>query len=252
MLTDELARQGDWLFRRRSYVPLVLLPFAVLVLATHTRPWTDSLLLRRVYELGCLFVSLLGVTARVLALGWARPGSSGRNTTEQIADHLNVTGIYSVCRHPLYLGNILMMLGILLFTHSLLFALAGLLVYVLVYERIIAAEERFLEQKFGESFRRWAAGRPALIPKWSLWVRPPQPFSVRAAVKGEFYGVTALFVALLALRTLNARFSEGVWQVDMFWLAPAAVMLVLFVILRHVRKHTRIFEEPPPREQPLS
>ena len=244
MLTDELARQGDWLFRRRSYAPLVLLPLAVLVMATHTQPPTDSLLLRRACELGCLLVSLLGVAARALALGWALPGSSGRNTREQIADHLNVTGIYSVCRHPLYLGNILMILGVLLFTRSLLLALAGLLFYVLLYERIIAAEERFLEQKFGESFRQWAAGRPALIPKWSLWARPPSPFSVRAAVKGEFYGVTALFVALPALRTLDIRFSEGVWRVDVFWLIPTVVILALFVILRFVRKHTHLFEEP--------
>jgi len=252
MLTDELARQGDWLFRRRGYAPLVLLPFAILVMAAHPRPWTDSLLVRRAYELGCLLVSLLGVAVRVLAQGWAQPGSSGRNTREQIADHLNVSGIYSVCRHPLYLGNILMMLGVLLFTRSPLLALAGLLFYVLLYERIIAAEERFLEHKFGATFRQWAADRPALIPKWSLWVRPQSPFSVRAAVKGEFYGVTALFVVLLALRTLDMRFSEGVWQTDMFWLAPSAVMLVLFVILRFIRKHTRLFEEPAPRDQPLS
>jgi protein-S-isoprenylcysteine O-methyltransferase Ste14 len=252
MLSDEMARQGDWLFRRRSVAPLVLLPFAVLVLATQTRPWTDSLLARRAYELGCLLVSLLGVAVRSLALGWAGPGSSGRNTREQIADHLNVTGIYSVCRHPLYLGNILMMAGVLLFTHSPLLTLAGVLFYVLLYERIIAAEERFLEQRFGEDFRHWAAGRPALLPKWSLWLRPPSPFSWRAAVKGEFYGVTALLVALSALRTLDIRFSEGVWRTDWFWLAPSAVMLALFVVLRYVRKHTRFFEEPAPRGQPLS
>jgi protein-S-isoprenylcysteine O-methyltransferase Ste14 len=252
MLTDELARQGDWLFRRRSYAPLVLLPFAVWALYAYRQPWTDSLLLRRACELGCLLVSLLGVAARALALGWAGPGSSGRNTREQIADHLNVTGIYSVCRHPLYLGNILMMLGVLLFTRSLLLALAGLLWYVLLYERIIAAEERFLEQRFGENFRQWAAGRPALIPKWSLWVKPPSPFSWRAAVKGEFYGITALLLALLVLRTLDIRFSEGIWRADIFWMVPSAAMLALFVVLRHVRKHTRFFEEPAPGDQSLS
>jgi protein-S-isoprenylcysteine O-methyltransferase Ste14 len=248
MLTDELVRQGDWLFRRRSYAPLVLLPVAILVMATHTRPWTDSLFWQRTYEVGCLLVSLLGVAVRMLAVGWAQPGSSGRNTQEQVADHLNVNGVYSVCRHPLYLGNILIVLGVMLFTRSLLFSLAGLLAYVLFYERIIAAEERFLEGKFGESFREWAARRPAWIPRWSLWVKPQRRFSVRAAIKGEFYGLTALLVALLVLRTLDTRFSEGVWRLDLFWFAPAVVMLVLFVILRYVRKHTRILEEPSHKE----
>jgi hypothetical protein len=75
---------------------------------------------------------------------------------------------------------------------------------------------------------------------------------VRAAVKGEFYGVTVLFVALLALRTLEVRFSEGVWRVDRFWLIPTAVMLALFVILRFIRKHMRLFEEPAPRDPTVS
>jgi protein-S-isoprenylcysteine O-methyltransferase Ste14 len=246
MLTDELARQGDWLFRRRSFMPLVLAPLAVLVMATHTRPWTNSLSLQRAYELGCLLVSLLGVALRAVTLGWASPGSSGRNTRQQIADRLNVTGLYSVCRHPLYLGNLLMILGVLLFTRSLLFTLAGFLFYLWVYERIIAAEERFLERKFGESFRAWASGRPALIPNGSLWVRPSSPFSLRAAIKGEFYGLTALFVVLLALRTLDLRFTEGVWRADLFWAAPASVMLGLFVIRRFIRKRTRLLEEPEP------
>jgi protein-S-isoprenylcysteine O-methyltransferase Ste14 len=243
MLTQELARQGDWLFRHRSYVPLVLLPFAILVVALHPHRWTDVLWLQRVYELGCLFISLLGVAVRGMSLGWAQAGSSGRNTKEQIAENLNTFGMYSVCRHPLYLGNILMMLGIALFTRSLLFSTVGLLFYVLVYERIIAAEERFLEGKFGDTFRTWAETTPALIPQWVLWKKPPSSFSFRAAIKGEFYGVTALFITMLLFRTADTFFSERIFRLDMFWLAPSAVMLVMFFILRYLRKHTRFFEK---------
>lgn len=243
MFTEDLARQGDWLFRHRSYVPLVLLPFAILVIASHHHRWTDSLWLQRAYELGCFFISLLGVIVRGLSLGWAQAGSSGRNTKEQIAEHLNTLGMYSVCRHPLYLGNILMMLGVALFTRSWSFSVVGLLVYVLIYERIIAAEERFLDGKFGDAFRAWTKTTPALIPQWSHWQKPRLPFSIRAAVKGEFYGVTALLVTLSLLRTVDSYFFERVFHVDMFWLIPTAVMLLLFVVLRHLRKHTHFFEE---------
>lgn len=243
MLTEELVQQGNWLFRYRSYVPLLLVPFGLLVLTTHLQPWPYSIYLLRMLELCCLGVSFVGVLVRILAIGWAQSGTSGRNTKEQIAENLNTTGIYSVCRHPLYLGNILMVFGTLLFTRSLWFPIAGLLFYVLLYERIAIAEERFLEPKFGEAYRRWASRTPAFIPKLSLWEHPQHKFSFRAALKGEFYGVTALFVIFLALKTFDIRFSEQVWRVDLFWAYPTAVMILLFIILRHLRKHTKFFEK---------
>ncbi|RPH94059.1 lipid A phosphate methyltransferase [candidate division KSB1 bacterium] len=244
MLIHELEQQGGWLFRHRSYIPLALLPFALLVLASHREPWTDVLWLERGYELGCLLISLCGLMVRGMALGYAQPGSSGRNTKEQIADHLNITGLYSVCRHPLYVGNILMMLGVLLFTKSALLALAGFFGYILFYERIIAAEERFLADKFGAVFQEWAVRTPALFPRSRQWLKPSYSFKWRAAVKGEFYGFTALVSSLFALRSLDIRFIEGAWRLDMFWFWPFAASLLLFVILRFLRKHTTLFEEP--------
>ena len=37
---------------------------------------------------------------------WAyTKNTSGRNTHDQVADSLNTSGIYSIVRHPLYVGN---------------------------------------------------------------------------------------------------------------------------------------------------
>jgi protein-S-isoprenylcysteine O-methyltransferase Ste14 len=242
MLIRELEQQGDWLFRHRSYVPLVLLPLAVIVMATHRTPWSDSLWLERIYELGCLLVSLGGLIMRGLALGYAQSGTSGRNTKEQIADHLNTSGLYAVCRHPLYLGNILMMIGVLLFAKSLLLVIAGLLFYLLFYERIIATEEKFLAGRFGETFSEWAAHTSFLWPHFSRWQKPAQRFSWRAAVKGEFYGFTAVVTAMTLLRHLDIRFTEQEWRLDLVWLVALLASLLAFLILRFLRKRTAIFE----------
>jgi len=243
MLIRELEQQGNWLFRHRSYVPLVLLPLAVLVMATHRTPWTDSPLLERLYELGCLLVSLSGLIVRGLTLGYAQSGTSGRNTKEQIAEHLNTTGLYAVCRHPLYLGNILMMIGVLLFVKSLLLAVAGSLFYLLFYERIIAAEEKFLHDRFGEPFGEWATATSFLWPHFSRWQKPAQRFSWRAAVKGEFYGFTAIVTAMTLLRHLDIRFTEATWRLDVVWLTALALALVAFILLRFLRKQTAFFEK---------
>ncbi|MGB8874133.1 MAG: hypothetical protein WCC75_12145, partial [Desulfobaccales bacterium] len=49
-----------------------------------------------------------------VSLPWGLPprGTSGRNTQGQVAETLNTTGIYSLVRNPLYLGNFLIWLGL--------------------------------------------------------------------------------------------------------------------------------------------
>ena len=73
--------------------------------------------------------------------------TSGRNTSEgQVADTINQTGMYSMVRHPLYVGNFIMWLGIALFTASIWFVLLFIAVYWLYYERIMYAEEQFMRR----------------------------------------------------------------------------------------------------------
>jgi protein-S-isoprenylcysteine O-methyltransferase Ste14 len=242
MLIRELERQGDWLFRYRSYVPLALLPLGIIALSYHAEYLGGSPTIELFYEIGCLLISVSGLVVRGIALGHAQPRTSGRNTAEQIADHLNTLGIYSVVRHPLYLGNMLMILGVLLFTKSFYFSLAGMLFYLLFYERIIAREEQFLDGKFGETFREWAARTPLLWPRFSLWREPGYPFNARAAVKGEFYGFTATVTVMMLLDILKNWFIANRLGTSWFWAALFGASLVMFFILRHLRKHTRFFE----------
>ena len=166
MLIDELQRNGDWLFRHRSYVPLILLPLAAIAIAQRTHYLLDSPGWNLGFELFCFAISLTGLAIRFVTLGYAGPGSSGRNTREQIADTLNTTGMYSICRHPLYLGNTVMMAGVMLFTQSILLTGIGILGYIVFYERIIAREEQFLETKFGAVFREWASRTPFMLPRF--------------------------------------------------------------------------------------
>ena len=107
-------------------------------------------------EIIFLAVSLLGQLIRIFTVGFAPKNTSGRNTVNgQIADELNTTGIYSLIRHPLYLGNFFMWLGPVLFLRSVGFLIVFFLLYWLYYERIMFAEEQFLRRKFGEVYDKW-------------------------------------------------------------------------------------------------
>ena len=118
----------------------------------------------------------------------------------QVAESLNTTGLYSVVRHPLYLGNFLMWLGVALFPRSLSFVAAVVFAFWLYYERIMIAEEAFLRERFGERFDAWADRTPAFIPSLRRWTRPRLAFSLRKVLRKEYNGLLA--VVAVAVVTL--------------------------------------------------
>lgn len=107
-LKEDFEQQGNWLFRYRSFLPIGILLIGLMVfihstLVHHALVCTDTY-----YEFIFLMVSLLGLGIRIYTVGYTPKNTSGRNTAEgQVADTLNTTGIYSIVRHPLYLGNFL-------------------------------------------------------------------------------------------------------------------------------------------------
>src|SRR6476619_3343333 len=160
-LSEHLERSGNWLFRWRAIPPVL----ALLLLMLHLQDYqylfgskrTDDL-----WQLGCLLVALLGLAIRIHVVGHTPKNTSGRNAREQRADSLNTSGLYSVVRHPLYLGNFLIFLGTVGFVHDPWPATVCLLGFWLYYERIMFAEEAFLRAKFGAAYLEWAARTPAL------------------------------------------------------------------------------------------
>src|SRR5690625_4190690 len=116
-----------------------------------------------------VLVSIAGLSIRLVTIGFTSKNTSGRNTTEgQVADTLNTTGIYSTVRHPLYLGNFLMWLGIALWTGNFWFIISFCLFYWVYYERIMFAEESFLRKKFGDRYLEWAEQTPAFFPSLKI------------------------------------------------------------------------------------
>ena len=118
-LVHEFENSGNWLFKRRSWLPVFMIVAGIFVMYLGNR---QAILFDMRDELIFLGVSLLGQVIRILTVGFTPKNTSGRNTVNgQLADELNVTGIYSLLRHPLYLGNFFMWLGPVLFLRSVCF-----------------------------------------------------------------------------------------------------------------------------------
>ena len=161
-LVHEFEKSGNWLFKRRSWLPVILVFAGLNIMYFGNR---QAIIFDLRNELLFLGVSLFGEVIRILTVGCTPKNTSGRNTAAgQIADELNVTGIYSIVRHPLYIGNFLMWLGPVLFLRSFLFFLIFVLAYWLYYERIMFAEEQFLRRKFGKIYDIWSEHVKSVIP----------------------------------------------------------------------------------------
>jgi len=66
------------------------------------------------------------------------------------------------------------------------------LAYWLYIERIMATEERFLELKFGNEFRKWANTTPAFFPSFRNWNPSRYPVGIRNILRREYHGVLAV------------------------------------------------------------
>lgn len=123
-----------------------------------------------ILEILAISICLIGLIIRICTVGFTPANTSVRNKDGgQVADIVNTTGNYIIARHPLYLRNSFMWLGISFLTGDIWFLLAFSLAYWIYYECILNAEEQFLIRKFGEKFTLWASTRPAFIPIFSKW-----------------------------------------------------------------------------------
>lgn len=101
-----------------------------------------------------LTISVTGQVIRMGTIGLVyiiRGGKDGK----VYAKDLVTTGIFSHCRNPLYVGNILVGSGMGLASNSLIFFVVITSVIVFIYVAIVAAEEAFLENKFQEEYRSY-------------------------------------------------------------------------------------------------
>ncbi len=250
LLKDRLHHEGNRLFRRRSFIPLLLLP-AVLASLPYFGFMESAFgeIAEEIWMVWCLCVSLAGQGLRCLTVGTVAPGTSGRTQRGQRADSLNTSGMYSIVRHPLYLGNFIVLLGLGLATQVWWLPIIAMLAAALHYERIIMAEEHYLQDQFGDAYAAWAARTPALLPNLRLWRSPERAFSLRTVLKREYNGVALVLLVFPIIELGSDYFGEGeafgYWlRTDTHWALMFAGGVVLFFTLRTLKKHTRLLREP--------
>lgn len=240
---NSFEKEGNFLFKHRGEIPVILFLLAIPVIyftnISYLSTTTQTILLWV-----AIIISIKGFIIRAISIGTTPKGTSGRNTKEgQVAESLNTTGIYSMVRHPLYLGNYLMWIGIVLYTFNFEFVIIVSLAFWLYYERIMFAEERFLERKFGDSYMDWANRTPAFIPCIKKYKKNVVPFSFVSVLRREYSGVLATVVGFVFIDNLRRYFFDGSFELITPWHYALVASIILVIILRSLKHYTNILSE---------
>ncbi|HEX4890287.1 MAG TPA: isoprenylcysteine carboxylmethyltransferase family protein [Alphaproteobacteria bacterium] len=153
-LSDSIIRIGDWFFKYRNVA------FPVMLVALFTtlppRPFMGSPVIDAWTDMLGLLLALAGSALRAWVIGLAYIKRGGLDKKVH-ADTLVSSGMFAVCRNPLYVGNALVLLGLFVVHNNALAWLVGLVFFGVAYWGIVAAEEKFLQEKFGDDYRAYCA-----------------------------------------------------------------------------------------------
>ena len=192
-----------------------------------------------------LFVTCLGQLIRGLTIGLAyivRGGKEGK----PYAEGLVTDGIFNHCRNPLYVGNILMLLGVGILANSFLYVAVIIPVFIFIYQAIVLAEENFLRGKFGTSFEeycrkvnRWfpnlkGIGRTfsSMQFNWKRWILKEHTT--------QFIWLNG--ICLLLLLNYPELTGHNERQRNMLLGLVLGVLLLIYVLIRYLKKSGKFKE----------
>jgi protein-S-isoprenylcysteine O-methyltransferase Ste14 len=183
-------------FKFRSYTPI---PIGVMIV--YFARSESSLLLLGISLL------LIGEFIRIWAVSYA----GGETRTRKVgAPALCTSGPYAFVRNPLYVGNMLMYVGIVMIAGAVnvwLMAATTFLFFLIQYSLIVSLEEETLNTLFGQEYLNYKANVPAIFPRFSPWENPEnrKPARILKTLKTEKRTLQNVFLVLVLI-TIRLQF----------------------------------------------
>jgi len=186
-----------------------------------------------------LAITITGQLIRGATIGLAyiiRGGMDGK----VYAEDLVTTGIFHHCRNPLYVGNILMLLGVGVLSNSLLYVVVIMPVFIFIYHAIVLAEEKFLANKFGEAFSGYCARVSRWVPslkgisstfasmhfKWRRWLTKEY--------NTQFVWLTGVTLIILFKYPQLTNFQVAIRNTALAIILPG--LLLYYLTIRYLKK----------------
>jgi protein-S-isoprenylcysteine O-methyltransferase Ste14 len=247
-LVHSLEKSGNFLFRYRGQMPLIL--FAMAIPAIYFAPKFNNEIaysVTNIYGFIAISLTVFGFLIRVVTVGTSKKFTSGRNTKAgQVANELNTTGMYSIVRNPLYLGNFFMWIGIVVYTQNWWFVAIVSVMFFIYYALIIFAEEQFLTQKFGSEYLEWKMQVPSLFPVIWKYKKSNVSFSIKSILRREYGAVSAAIISFLfvdLVREIIYTQTLSFNSILTYYLPLTLFALLFSFTLRRLKHKTKLLNE---------
>jgi protein-S-isoprenylcysteine O-methyltransferase Ste14 len=225
---------GNFLFRFRN----ILFPLCFgLALVGRTSLLPSE---RLAFAIGFV-IALSGQILRALTIGLAYIKRGGKKR-RIFAEGLVTDGIFAHCRNPLYLGNILIIIGVGTAINSFWFAVGGGIFFIFAYYAIVAAEENFLQEKFGNAYDDYRKDVNRFMPRlhgMATTIRSMKFHWKRLVVKE--YGTTfSWFAGLCMIQLLKDSYlasgSHLHSNMGLVWGGLLFLAILLYGVARFLKK----------------
>lgn len=235
-----MVKLGNLLFHNRNWLfPLFYLVLFIPSPEVFNDPVTAMLI--------GFAVTIIGQLIRVITIGLVYIIRGGKNR-RVYADTLVTTGIFSHCRNPLYVGNILILVGLGIASNSLIFMAIATPLFLFFYQAIVRAEENFLRNKFGAEFDAYCSRVNRWIPNlkgiWKTidsmefkWTR----VVIREYTSTYIWTTGAVLIIMKHFYRHDDRFD---FQANLvLFIVILVVLLALYLFTRYLKKSRKLVSD---------
>lgn len=187
-----------------------------------------------------LLIAMAGEGLRGLTIGLVYIIRAGRQR-RIYAEGLFTSGLYAHCRNPLYIGNIMILLGLGVVANSLLFLLIFVPLFIFLYQSIVLAEEDFLMGKFGEAYTAYCKSANRWFPKMQglLTTITEMDFKWKRVFIEE-YNSTYIWLTGAVLLIMKNYFqqegSDAFTGSLPYFIAVLLLLLLCYLLIRYLKK----------------
>jgi len=192
-----------------------------------------------------LFITFSGQAIRAISIGLAYIIRGGKDK-KVYAEDLVTQGMFNHCRNPLYVGNILMLIGVGILSNSLFYVAVMLPVFLFIYQAIVLAEENFLRNKFGVQYDAYSkkVNRWMISPTGMSKTFAENTFNWRRYILKE-YNTIYIWLSGITLLILfkYPQFTNNDSKLRNLLLAVILpLLLVLYLTTRYLKKSGKVTE----------
>ena len=187
-----------------------------------------------------MIIVLLGEAVRLVTIGFEYIHRGGKER-RVYAGRLVQGGVFGLVRNPMYIGNVLIAVGMTMFLRSPLAYVILIPLFLFLYQALIAAEEAYLRDRFGSDYENYCANVNRFAPRLD---RIPQAFSGmrfdwRRSLRKDLGTVVGLMMGLILIPIWRTYLLYG-WSVTgstiSFPLKLSLALTLGYLILLRLKK----------------